>query len=107
LIGHATCPDCGHPDAEVALDKSGNPYRVCILGECDGSQHFTHGKPARVKNLLAKTRPVEGVDLAAIAKKFNVTLPGSSSPDPARPPAAPSSPKPAAPAPKRSGLLIG
>jgi len=80
-----TCPDCGYADAEVALDKSGNPYRVCVLGECDGAQHFTHGKPGRVKNLLAKTRPLDGTDFAAIAKKFNVALPGpAASPAPAR-----------------------
>lgn len=112
LIGLTDCPDCGHKAAEVGLDKKDNPYRVCILGECDGAQHFTHGKPGRVKNLLAKTRAIAGVDLAAIAKRFNVTLPASSSPAPApaaSSPASSSSPAPdpaAAPAKKKSSLTI-
>jgi hypothetical protein len=98
LIGHTKCPDCGHNDAEVALDKKGNPYRVCLLGECDGAQFFTHGKPGRVKNLLAKTRPVAGVELVALAKKFNVELPAPSS--------APAKDAPAEPVKKKAELFF-
>lgn len=75
LIGHMSCPECGHDGAEVGLDKSGHPYRVCILGECEGAQHFTHGKPGRVKNLLKRTRFVAGFDSASLAKKYGIELP--------------------------------
>lgn len=99
-IGTCVCPDCSFPDAEVALDKKGNPYRVCVLGECDGAQHFTHGKPGRVKNLLTKTKALPGKDLHEIAAKFGVKLPG---------PAPAADPRPAgdpAPAVKKSGITL-
>ena len=55
LIGHQTCPECDHPDAEIKTDRSSNPYRYCPM--CN-AQYFTRGDAVRVKNMIAKMRPV-------------------------------------------------
>ena len=53
VIGNVACPFshvCGNDQAEVKRDKSGNPYVFCVL--CDPpSQHFSFGKPQRIKAL--------------------------------------------------------
>jgi hypothetical protein len=55
LIGHTDCPECFFPNAEVRLDRRGNPYRVCSC--CDPpTLYFTQGAPKKVARLLSKTR---------------------------------------------------
>lgn len=54
-IGHMLCPECDFPDAEILADKNGDPYRYC--SDCH-AQYFSRGTEHRVKNLLARMRPV-------------------------------------------------
>ena len=53
LIGHCKCPECGFEDAEIAKDKSGNPYRFCP--DCN-AQYFARGDAKRADALLKKMR---------------------------------------------------
>jgi hypothetical protein len=84
-IGVYTCFDCGYQDGDVGLDKNGHPYGVC-WGECDGAQYFSHGKPSKVRRLLAATRPLPGVDLEALRARYEVGAPASAPAAPAPPP---------------------
>ncbi len=91
LIGHTDCPHCGDKNAEVGLDKKGNPYSYCMSATCEGLQLFTHGKAGRAKTLLKRTRFVAGYDAAALCKKFGVELQAAPAPTGDEP-----APKPAA-----------
>jgi hypothetical protein len=58
IIGHIACPECEFADAEVGVDKNGNPYRYCP--ECN-AQYFTRGDARRAANLKSKMRPIAPV----------------------------------------------
>ncbi|MBL8433673.1 MAG: hypothetical protein JNL99_01935 [Zoogloea sp.] len=82
-IGHMQCPECGFPDAEIKLDKNGNPYRYCT--DCS-AQYMTHGRPHKVANLKARMRPVaEAVEGAvAVMAGEAPALPADGQPAPAK-----------------------
>ena len=62
-VGHMACPECGFPDAEIKEDKNGNLYRYCP--DCS-AQYMTHGRPHKVKNLMARMRPVAAAVAVAV-----------------------------------------
>lgn len=92
LVGHQQCPE--HPakpvQAEIKLDKAGNPYRWCPF--CN-AQYFTRGDDLRVHNLYALmvALPPEAAPVPAVEPK----------PAPAAPATEP------APVKKRTGFALG
>jgi hypothetical protein len=55
LQGHTRCPECDSDQAEVRLDRSGHPYRICR--QCSpATVYFTRGARLKVERLIARTR---------------------------------------------------
>jgi hypothetical protein len=66
VIGHIACPLCppGSPDADVRLDKNGDPYIYCATG-CY-VQVFTR-EPHRADLLRARMKPIAAAAAATSA----------------------------------------
>ena len=95
VLGHMPCPECGHPDAEIKMQKCGvKLYRYCP--ECN-VQTFAR-TPAQEKAMRAAitTPPVTGTDTGKPATDDG-GLVKAVKPAPAKKAAPPVSEKPATP----------
>lgn len=103
VLGHMPCPECGHPEAEVKLQKCGvKLYRYCP--ECNVQTFARTAAQERAMRAAITAPPVTGTDTGKPAPA--VEPPAAPPEKKAAPPAPTKKTPPAPPAPpkKASGL---